>query len=140
MTLCYKAQNSLEGSMGQKSLYDDIKKYVNYIAIIRCTHNELIDRHMDVRAGCTANMRQTHSSQGRRCSRSTVIAQTTCNSINRIAIQQRFLVEFSCKFPLVITTGGYHSDSLLRALLSVWSLVFVISSYYNKISNRKKKS
>ena len=50
----------------------------------------------------------THGLQGRMHSRSVVIAQITCNSINRIAIQWKLLVEFSC---------NPHIDSLLRALL-----------------------
>ena len=41
-------------------------------------------------------------------SRSVVVAQTTYNSINRVAIQQGLLVEFSC---------DSHIDSLLKALL-----------------------
>ena len=42
-------------------------------------------------------------------SRSIVVAQTTYNNINRIAIQQGLLIEFSC---------NPHIDSLLRALLA----------------------
>ena len=49
-----------------------------------------------------------HGLQGRMCSRSIVVAWTTCNSIYRIAIQQRLLVEFSC---------DHYINSLLRALL-----------------------
>ena len=123
---------SLKGSIDQKSLDNDIKEHVNYIATTRCTYDELIDRYIDIRAGCTADMRQTHGLQDKRHSRSTVVIQTTCNNINRIAIQQGLLVKFSYKSPLIITTSDYYSDSLLRALLSIQSLVFVTSGCYNK--------
>ena len=51
----------------------------------------------------------THGLQGRLHSRSTVVARTICNSINRVVIQQRLFVEFSY---------DPHIDSLLRALLA----------------------
>jgi len=50
---------------------------------------------------------------GRIHSRSIVVAQTTCNSINRVAIQWGLLVEFSCDLHLI---------SLLRTLLACVSI------------------
>jgi len=60
--------------------------------------------------------------EGRMHSRSIVIAQTTCNSINRVAIQWGLLVEFSC---------DPHLISYWEICCLVWLLVFVTSGCHN---------
>jgi len=66
----------------------------------------------------------THGLYGRMHSKSVVVAWTTCNSINRVAIYQELLVEFSCDL---------HNNILLRDLLLVLLLVFVTSGCHNNM-------